>query len=170
MIVNAMLGVYIVYACVTDIRKSLIPNYLTVSACLAGLVLHGILSGGAGLWQSFMGLLIGFGLMLPLYLARAVGAGDVKLFAGIGAIAGSSFAINSVIYSLLCAGVIGLCILIWRKELFRRITGLLKRIWMFIWVRDLKAVRTLHKEKNVTFPFMVAVVPGVVLTFFDQWI
>jgi prepilin peptidase CpaA len=170
LIVNVMLGVLVVYACVTDIRKALIPNYLTVSACLAGLVLHGFMSGGEGLLQSFVGLLIGFGLMLPLYLARAVGAGDVKLFAGIGAIAGSSFAINSLIYSLLCAGLIGLCILIWRKELLRRIVSLLKRIWMFIWVRDLNVVRTLHKEKNVTFPFMLAVVPGIVLTYCDKWI
>lgn len=165
-----MLGMYIVVACVTDIRKSLIPNYLTVSACLAGLFLHAVLNGGTGVLQSLIGLLIGFGLTLPLYLARAVGAGDVKLFAGIGALSGSSFVINSLIYSLLCAGVIGVIILIWRKELIRRIASLFTRLWMFIWVRDFDAIRTIHQEKNVTFPFMVAVVPGILFTYCDKWI
>ncbi|TCZ81013.1 prepilin peptidase [Paenibacillus albiflavus] len=170
MIVNVMLGAYIIYASVTDIRKSLIPNYLTVNACLAGLMLHTYLNGWDGLYQSFIGLLIGFGLMLPLYLVRAVGAGDVKLFAGIGALTGSSFVINSMIYSLLCAGLIGIAILIWRKELHHRIAAIFVKIWMFIWVRELNAIRTMHQGKNVTFPFMIAVVPGIVFTYFDKWI
>src|ERR1700691_2392518 len=81
-------AVIVLAASVTDIRSRRIPNWLTLSGVTAGLVLHGIVGGVAGLKSSFAGMLLGFGAYLAPYCLRAMGAGDVKLMAAVGAIVG----------------------------------------------------------------------------------
>jgi prepilin peptidase CpaA len=80
-----------VIAAITDARTGRIPNWLTVSAACLGVALHAVRAGGAGVLESVSGL-IAAGLV-PFALhkgtnGRAIGGGDVKLFAGIGAMTG----------------------------------------------------------------------------------
>jgi prepilin peptidase CpaA len=82
------------WAAVQDAATRRIPNWLSFSLILSGL-LHGWTSNGsAGLSQSLLGMLSAFGLMLVLYALRAVGGGDVKLLAGVGAWLGAWAAIQ----------------------------------------------------------------------------
>src|SRR5579871_5459366 len=71
-----------------DLVSHRIPNSLTVPAALAGVAL-GCWKGGAyGGLMGVLGLLAGLVTFLPLYLARGVGAGDVKAMAAAGAFIG----------------------------------------------------------------------------------
>ncbi|MEM8873463.1 MAG: A24 family peptidase [Planctomycetota bacterium] len=73
------------YAAVTDIRSRRIPNALVAILLLGGLG-HSFWHGGlAGFGSAWLGLLLGFGLTFPAFVVRAVGGGDVKLLAGVGA-------------------------------------------------------------------------------------
>lgn len=140
-------------AFITDIRKSVIPNVLTLSGLSAGLTYHVILNGWEGLAYSLWGI---FGSAVPfilLYTFSAVGAGDVKLFAAIGAIAGLEYTAYAMFYSILYAGVVGIMILAWRKQFMQRIIGPL--IQWFI------HKRSLYAHEHLRFPFMLAVIPGV---------
>jgi prepilin peptidase CpaA len=71
-----------------DLATRRIPNWLTLSGVAAGLSLNVLLFGVAGLSRSMAGLVTAGGLYMVLYLLRAMGAGDVKLMAAVGAFLG----------------------------------------------------------------------------------
>src|SRR5688572_25830708 len=82
---SAPIVVLLVVTAIIDWRCHRIPNWLTFTLVLSGIAQsftgHALVSPG----NSMLGLLVGFALLLPLYALRAVGGGDVKLLAGIGA-------------------------------------------------------------------------------------
>jgi prepilin peptidase CpaA len=93
--VEVILLVLVLVAAVYDIRYRRIPNWLTGIGVLAGLALNAFLQAPApsvvsfgGLLFALKGLALAFGLYFFLYAIRAMGAGDVKLMAGVGALAG----------------------------------------------------------------------------------
>ena len=81
-----------------DLRTRRIPNRLVLWGTVGGVVLNSMLPAGAGLFQqpfgglgllqSLAGAAAGLALLLPMYLLRALGAGDVKLMAMCGAFLG----------------------------------------------------------------------------------
>lgn len=72
---------------VMDLRSRRIPNWLTAGGALAGLVLSGVAGDGA-LLRSLWGLAAALGIGVGLYALKALGAGDAKFLAAIGAWAG----------------------------------------------------------------------------------
>lgn len=158
-------ALFLLAACYTDIRTMKIPNKLTIAFIVTGLCLQLGASGFGGLWFGIKGSLIGFGIMLLLYLFGAVGGGDVKLFAGIGAWTGSMFVFSSLIYSVVAAGILGLVILLARGEVVQRITGIWRSVFGVVLLRSLQPLRT-SKREMIRFPFMIAVIPGTVLAYF----
>lgn len=62
-----------------------VPNWLTYPLILTGMLFHGLLPAGHGWVFSVAGLTFGLVILLPFFLLGGVGAGDVKLLAGIGA-------------------------------------------------------------------------------------
>src|SRR5580700_4199943 len=87
--VEALLLLVVLGAAVYDLRYRRIPNWLSASGVLIGLGLNAFLyQGWPGVRQSLLGLGVGFGVYFLLYLVRAMGAGDVKLMAAVGAIVG----------------------------------------------------------------------------------
>lgn len=88
-----------------DVRSQRIPNLLVVCGLVVGIVGNGtIVSGG---WTfALLGASIGFLLFLPLYMLRAMGAGDVKLMAMVGAFLGPAGAIIAVLLSFAAGGVL----------------------------------------------------------------
>ena len=73
---------------VHDLKTRRIPNMLTGSALLCGLGLHLALGGVAGLGLAALAGLLAGGALLIFYLAGGMGAGDVKLMAAVGCLAG----------------------------------------------------------------------------------
>ena len=77
-----------------DVRSRRIPNWLTGSGMVAGLLLHLALGGWRSLGSAALGGLIAGAIFLAFYISGGLGAGDVKLmvavccFAGVHAIAG----------------------------------------------------------------------------------
>lgn len=92
----------------TDLHSSRIPNRLTFSAMGFALVSHVLLGGLQGLFFSLVGLGVGLGLFLILYLSGSLGAGDVKLMAAVGAMVGPYGALISAVLAILVGGVYAL--------------------------------------------------------------
>jgi len=87
--VEALLLAVLLGAAVYDVRYRRIPNWLSVGGVLLGLSLNTFLyQGWPGLSFALLGMAIGFGVYFSLYMLRAMGAGDVKLMAAVGAIVG----------------------------------------------------------------------------------
>lgn len=88
MVLATALVTVLVVAVVVDLRSSRIPNWLTFPAMGFALAAHTWLTGVHGTLFSLAGLGAGFGLLLLVYLAGGIGAGDVKLMAAVGAMVG----------------------------------------------------------------------------------
>jgi prepilin peptidase CpaA len=98
----------LVTAIYTDLRWSRIPNWLTLAAMGMGLVVQVCIEGLQGALSSVTGLALGMGLFLLPYACKAIGAGDVKLMAAIGAIVGPSGVVSVSVLSVLAGGVYAL--------------------------------------------------------------
>jgi prepilin peptidase CpaA len=156
-------GVYLLAAFVTDVRSMKIPNRLTLPVTGAGVTAHLVWGGWEGMLFSLGGFAAGFGMVFLMYAVGAVGAGDVKLFGGIGAWTGFTFGLHVMMYSVLYAGVIGLVILLFRRDAAKRIRAVAWNLIRFFKMGSLKLV---SQEKSLKFPFMLAVLPG----FVSSWI
>ena len=110
-----------------DLRTRRIPNPLVFGGALLGLLLNSVYAGGAGLFVepfggiglgwALLGLLTGLGLLLPMYMLRALGAGDVKLMAMLGAFVGPLAVAGCVVLTLLAGGVLALAVALWTGKL-----------------------------------------------------
>lgn len=89
-----------------DLAERTIPNQFIAAGLLLAGCAH-LLSGSPG-WTPLAGLAVGFFLFLPMYLARGMGAGDVKLMGVVGAFAGPALALHIVLASCLVGGALAL--------------------------------------------------------------
>ncbi len=82
-----LLSVAIV-AAIYDWRFRRIPNWLSLAGLVAGFGAQLYLRGAVGLLAAAEGFGLALLIYMPLYLLRGMGAGDVKLMAALGSIAG----------------------------------------------------------------------------------
>ena len=68
-----------------DGKELKVPNWITFPMVLSGLIASAWMGGWAGLGHGIMGMGVGLACLLPLYAVGGMGAGDVKLMAGMGA-------------------------------------------------------------------------------------
>lgn len=97
-------------AATIDFRTHRIPNWLVLSGALYATVYNTVLPpwpNGTILFP-LAGLALGLLLFLPLYLLRAMGAGDVKLLAMVGAFVGADDVWRCALASLLAGGVLAI--------------------------------------------------------------
>jgi len=159
--------IFLAVALICDLRERKIPNGLNLAGAFSGLLFHLATEGWSGLGYAFIGLVTGFTVVWLLYLTGAVGAGDVKLFAALGAWLGSAGAAYSAVYSIMYASVIGLIILACNGTLF----GFIRDIAFFVWNKLVWGlpVSGLFQRDVHRIPFMIAVVPGVLsVVFFTE--
>jgi len=106
----------------TDYRTGRIPNGLTLPVAALGLILHGALGGVSALGMSALGLAAGIAVPAILYKVssgKAIGGGDVKLFATLGALLGPTLAIEAQFGAFVLLCVFALIRLTFRGLLFR---------------------------------------------------
>ena len=105
---TAVLLILLVMASISDYRTFKIPNWLTVGGIVFALGYNTIAPFSrqeSGLLWALGGITIGFLSMLPAYVLRIMGAGDVKLMAMVGAFLGVTDAWHAVIFSFIAGGV-----------------------------------------------------------------
>lgn len=76
---------FVVAAAYADIRTRRIPRELTLAALVAGLLFHAITGGFTG---SLIAAGLAFALSMAMFSIGAIGGGDVKLIAALGAMLG----------------------------------------------------------------------------------
>jgi prepilin peptidase CpaA len=103
-----------------DLKSHRIPNSLVFGGAVLGLLLNGLLPqglgfnsvvpGGLGWWEALQGLGMGLVVLLPLYWLHAMGSGDVKLMAMVGAFLGPSQVLGVLLGTFLIGGMMALAI------------------------------------------------------------
>jgi prepilin peptidase CpaA len=135
-------------AAVIDIRCRRIPNWLVAPFLIAGVAVNG--------WASLSGIALAIAIMAPLCFLRAMGMGDLKLCAAIGAWIGSSQLVVALVFTALAGGVIALVWAGWRGELGASLDG----------AGDLVAGRGLQNQFARTLPYAPAIAIGTWFSFF----
>jgi prepilin peptidase CpaA len=161
-----------VIGAVTDVAGRRIPNRLTYPAMLAGIAGHSVYEGWHGLWSALAGGLIGGGLFLIFFLLHAMGAGDVKLITAVGCLAGSTHALQIVLFSAMAGGVLALVIALWKRRL-RSVLGNVLELVRFHAAEGGKVHPTLNlsNPQAIRLPYGVAIAMGVlssVLAFYSR--
>ena len=101
----------LILAAVIDGWKLKVPNWITFPMIIGGWIVSAYLFGWGGLFSSLIGTGIGLILLLPAYAIGGMGAGDVKLLAGVGAwvwgtVTFFSFCASAVIGGLIAIGMV----------------------------------------------------------------
>ena len=106
--------VLVIVAAVHDLRAFRIPNRLIVTGIAMGMCIIVIrVIKGEHIGSYILGTLAGLAGMMLLYIIRAVGAGDVKLFAVIGLLTGIEFVLQLMLVSVITGfftGIVELCL------------------------------------------------------------
>lgn len=161
----ACLGITAV-AAFTDARTGHIPNWLTVPPLVVAPLVWGAYGG---LWRtdggSLLGSLLSMALcaLVPLLLFRngAIGGGDVKLFAAIGALTLVSVGIEAQFYSFCAGSLFALARLAWEGKLLRT---LLNALFLLLNpVLPKKYRRPISRELMTRMRFGVAIFVGTLI-------
>ena len=78
-----LVTVTLVVAAVIDGVKLKVPNWITFPMILSGWTYSFVAGDAEGLMWSVVGTIVGLGLLMPAYAIGGMGAGDVKLLAGV---------------------------------------------------------------------------------------
>ncbi len=135
-----------------DLRARRIPNLVVLAGSITGLLLHSFWPearwltdaalAGKGLWFSVGGFALGLLLLLPFYLLRTMGAGDVKLAAMTGAFLGPAGVTGATVLTMLCGGVLALIVALWNGKLKMVVDN----------VRGMLLARVFHGAAGATAP------------------
>ncbi|HEY3731863.1 MAG TPA: A24 family peptidase [Steroidobacteraceae bacterium] len=98
----------------SDMQWHRIPNWLSLTALIAGLGLQTLVGATHGLIAGLLGTLVGLACFAPFFLLRGMGAGDVKLLAAVGSFMGPQGAFYAALASLLAGGAGALAYVAWR--------------------------------------------------------
>ncbi len=90
-----------------DVCYRRIPNPFVLATLTTGIVINAAFGGLSGAVASVGGCLMAFALMFVLHVFGAMGAGDVKLFAAIGALTGAHLVLPTFLVVAVTGGVLG---------------------------------------------------------------
>jgi prepilin peptidase CpaA len=140
----------------TDLRTRRIPNWLTVGALIGGLLVNLLLGGSQGVVSALAGAGLGFVLLIPFYAVRAMGAGDVKLLAALGALLGPQTLLVAAAAGALVGGLMSLIILARRGRLA-------------LAVHQMFVMHTIPTPSGAKAPYAVAIASGVYVAVLKSW-
>ena len=166
-----LVTVTLVVAAVIDGIQLRVPNWLTFPMVITGWVYSATLSGYTwyeGLGWSLLGTVIGLALLLPAYAIGGMGAGDVKLSAGIGAWMWTTVTVYAFAFSAVVGGVIAVIMVMvsrgWNKH-----HGQFWMIWNEILTvknpESLAAIAAERKPTMMLLPYGIPMAIGTIAYF-----
>ena len=143
---------------VCDVRSRRIPNWLTGTAIGLGLGMHCLLQGWIAFATAALAGAIGGGVFLLFYLGGGMGAGDVKLMAGVSVLVGLSHVGEVLIATALLGGVFAVALAVAKGQL-KAVLGNIVRIFFHHGQTGL----TPHPELNLTNPLTLRLPYGIAI-------
>jgi prepilin peptidase CpaA len=153
----------LIVAAYIDGKQLRVPNWITFPMVLAGLAYNGFVGGLGGLEWALSGAGVGLLCLLPLYAVGGMGAGDVKLMAGVGAWLGSGATFAAFGFSAVAGGVMALVMVLRRKSFARHYANFWTIIHEFATVKDPRALSQIaaaRKPQMLLLPYGIPICIG----------
>jgi prepilin peptidase CpaA len=153
---------------VFDVKSRRVPNLVTGTGFMLGLSIHLAFGGWRQLFSAIAAALICGAVFLVFYLAGGMGAGDVKLIAAVGCLAGLSHVAYLLVLTAL-GGVMAVCLAVMRgrlRETFSNVAVLASH-------HTQEGLRP-HPDLNILnvqtlrLPYALAIAAGSILTLYFQ--
>lgn len=161
--------VIVCVACLYDVATSRIPNALTFAAAALGLLFHILAPSGAGWSSASLGLLAGLAIFFPMFALGAMGAGDVKLMAAVGAWIGAAAILKVALYGSVAGGVFAVIVALRHRYLKQALTNV-KMLLTYWWVEGVKPfpALTLESKDSLRLPYALAIAAGLAVTLWQR--
>ncbi len=145
-----------------DLKMRRIPNTVTISGMISGIIINLTGQGFLGLLFSLKGIFIAFLLLSIPFMIGGLGGGDVKLVMAVGAIMGTDFVLKSIVYVVAVGALIATIIILARREIYR-----FKKIKEYLFstflLKDLVPINS--DGEALFFPYGIAIATGVAIQY-----
>ena len=155
------MAIMIVYM---DVRYRRIPNKLVLMTLTGGIILNTLFGGAHGLVVSLGGFALAFGLMFFFHVFGTMGAGDVKLFAAIGAINGISLVLPTLLVVALTGGVLATGKMIYSGRVKTTMFGVMQFFYGLLPGQTVPRF-AIPADRSYTLPYAVPICFGSLLAF-----
>jgi prepilin peptidase CpaA len=149
-------------AAFTDLRSRRIPNALTVAGLVAGLGLR-VPLGGEAVLDGLGGAVAALALGIPFFAARALGGGDVKLLAAVGAFAGWTGLLDTLLAIALAGAALALIEAVRRGVLVQVFANTGKLALYYATLSRYGARPEIGAQAAVSVPYGVAIAAGAIV-------
>ena len=163
-----LVTVVLIVAAVIDGWKLRVPNWITFPMILAGWTYSAFYFGFPGLGWSLVGTAVGLALLLPAYAIGGMGAGDVKLLAGVGAWVWSTVTLYAFCVSAIVGGVMAVLMVFARRKWGHHQAQFLNILTEFLVVRDPSALARIagqRKSRMMLLPYGIPIALGTIAYF-----
>ena len=160
--------VVLIVAAIIDGAILKVPNWLTFPFILSGW-LYGLCSGGlSGLGYSLLGTFVGMMLLLVLRNMGGMGAGDVKLLAGVGAWLGTVITLYAFAATAIVGAVMAVAMIAWSGNWFKHYALALQILHEWKTFRrpgELAAIARERKPRMTLLPYGIPMAIGSIIYF-----
>lgn len=163
-----LVTVVLIVAAAIDGWKLKVPNWITFPMVIGGWVYSLAFFGWDGLGWSVVGTAVGLALLLPAYSVGGMGAGDVKLLAGVGAWVWASHTFYAFCVSAIIGGVMAIAMVWYRRGWNRHRNQFVAIVNEMLTIRDpnqLAAIAAQRKSSMLLLPYGIPIAIGSILYF-----
>lgn len=163
-----LVSAVLIFAAYIDGKQLKVPNWITFPMVLSGLVYHTVANGWTGCQASLLGIGCGLLCLLPLYAIGGMGAGDVKLMAGIGAWLGAATTWNAFLVTVVVGAVMAIVMVARSGRIQHHITQFFHIAFEIMTVRDPNKLFANAKERKPTMyllPYGIPICIGSLMYF-----
>ncbi|MBX3411837.1 MAG: prepilin peptidase [Pirellulales bacterium] len=160
--------VTLIVAAVIDGYALKVPNWITYPMVFSGWAYSGIAFGWEGLGWSLVGTIVGLALLLPLYSIGGMGAGDVKLLAGVGAWVWASVTFYAFCLSAIIGAMIAIGMVLYRRAWRKHRDQTMMILGEIMTIRDpnqLAAIAAERKSSMLLLPYGIPIAIGTIAYF-----
>ena len=163
-----LVTVVLIIAAVIDGIQLKVPNWLTFPMILSGWIFSFCWMGWPGLGWSLLGTGVWLALLLPPYAVGGMGAGDVKLLAGVGAWIHATHTFYAFGVSAVVGGLIALLMVAYRRGWQKHSDQFFSILNEIMTIRDPEALSEIaarRKSSMFLLPYGIPIAIGTIAYF-----
>ncbi len=158
----------LIVAAVIDGIQLKVPNWITFPMIISGWVYSGFAMGWEGIGTSLLGTAIGLGLLLPAYAIGGMGAGDVKLMAGVGAWMHGPHTFWAFAFTAVIGAILAIAMTVFQRSLSKHANQFVMILQEIMTIRDpnqLAEIAAERKSRMLLLPYGIPIAIGSIAYF-----